>query len=86
MNRTRDYYRKQRARAIKRKKRIAKVYRGIRGYYPSDGYYSKRKVHCSCGMCRVRDHKGGHLLTLPEIFAMERMVSELKEWGEGSAS
>lgn len=82
MNRSRDYYRKVRSQAIKRKKFIAEKCKGIKGYYPDDGMYSKNKVHCSCGMCRVRDHKGGHLLTLSEIFAIERMADELKDWKE----
>lgn len=82
MNRSRDYYRKARARSIVRKKYIAEKCKGIKGYYPYDGMYSKNKVHCSCHMCRIRDHKGGHLITLPEIFAIERMADELKDWIE----
>lgn len=82
MNRTRDYHRKMRAKAIKRKKYIAEKCKGIPGYYPHDGMYSKNKVHCSCHMCREKDHNGRHLITLPEIFAIERMADELKALNE----
>lgn len=82
MERTRDYHRKMRAKAIKRKKYIAEKCKCIKEYYPFDGMYSKNKVHCSCGMCRIRDHRGRHLITLPEIFAIERMADELNAWVE----
>lgn len=58
MNRTRDYYREQRAKHIARKKRII---RGLNGYwgYEHEGELSKGKIHCSCWMCRRKsyDHK-----------------------------
>lgn len=58
MNRTRDYYRKQRAKHIARKKRII---RGLNGYwgYEHEGELAKGKIHCSCPWCRSKsyDHK-----------------------------
>ena len=58
MNRTRDYYRKQRAKHIARKKRII---RGLNGYwgYEHEGELAKGKIHCSCPWCRCKsyDHK-----------------------------
>ena len=58
MNRTRDYYRKQRAKHIARKKRII---RGLNGYwgYEHEGELAKGKIHCSCPWCRNKsyDHK-----------------------------
>ena len=50
MNRTRDYYRKQRAKHINRKKRIIHELIDYWGY-KHDGVLSKGKIHCSCWMC-----------------------------------
>ena len=49
-NRSRDYYRKVRAKEIKRKKAIRLMY-GDTSWYHHDGQYSKGKVHCSCPIC-----------------------------------
>ena len=68
MNRTRDYYRKMRAKHIKRKKAITSHYSGSDtfSYYSEDGMYSKNKIHCSCRMCREKDYNGRHILTIQE--------------------
>ena len=49
-NRDRAYYRKQRAKHIRRKKRICQKEYGW-DYYNHDGCYSKGKIHCSCPIC-----------------------------------
>lgn len=50
MNRTRDFYRKQRIKHINRKKRIIK---NLGFYYKTkfDGMLAKGKIHCSCYYC-----------------------------------
>lgn len=50
INRPRNYYRIQRIRHIKRKKRIVKSYNDY-WYYKYDGQYSKGKIHCDCPKC-----------------------------------
>ena len=62
MNRTRDYYRKQRAKHIARKQRMVKEWsmNGNCLYWVAPaGALSKGKIHCSCWMCRRKsyDHK-----------------------------
>ena len=68
MNRTRDYYRKMRAKHIKRKKRITSHYSGsdTYPYYKNDGSYSKNKIHCSCPLCSAKAYYGKRILTLQE--------------------
>ena len=69
MNRTRDYYRKMRAKHIKRKKRITSHYGAFRDgfpYYSHDGKYSKNKVHCSCPLCKEKAYYGKHMPTMQE--------------------
>lgn len=46
-NRSRGYYRKVRANAIRRKQRISKSYWHVK----APGVLSKGKIHCSCWMC-----------------------------------
>ena len=70
MSRTRDYTRKMRAKAIKRKKSIVhnwKWWGDNPSYYPHDGMYSKGKIHCSCRLCRGKDYNGRHIRTLQEL-------------------
>ena len=68
MNRSRDYYRKMRAKTIKRKKEIVSHWNGFEdGYYEHDGMYSKGKIHCSCRMCRSKDYNGNHIKTIQEL-------------------
>lgn len=52
-NRDRAYYRRQRAKHIRRKKRICQKEYGW-DYYDHDGCYSKGKIHCSCPMCSIK--------------------------------
>lgn len=76
-NRSRDYYRKMRAKHIRRKRRINdEVYHGS-WYYPHDGYYSKGKIHCSCPMCRGKDWRGRHIKTNQEIKSDKAMKEQL---------
>ena len=55
MNRSRDYYRKQRARVIRRKQ---KIIHGLNDYWHVEhaGMLSKGKIHCSCPMCRHKSY------------------------------
>lgn len=56
MNRTRDYYRKQRARHIHRKERIIHEGNDYWNYGNEPGRLSKSKIHCSCWMCRSKSY------------------------------
>ena len=60
MNRTRDYYRKQRRRAIERKTGILRKIGGEPLVYAwshdETGRFSKGKIHCSCPMCRMKSY------------------------------
>lgn len=71
MNRTRDYYRKMRAKHIKRKKAIIdNIWHWDEyGYtfYAHDGMYSKNKIHCSCPLCSARAYYGKHVKTMQEL-------------------
>ena len=74
MERTRAYRRSQRNRVIARKKRIAEdITRGRVGWYNIEGKYSKGKIHCSCWMCSGKDVMGRHVLTKPEIIAINEL-------------
>lgn len=74
MNRTRDYYRKQRARAIHRKKDLSSSYLEG-GYYQVDGKYSKNKIHCSCPLCK----QGTPISTIRKLTATKH---DLNLWNE----
>lgn len=79
MNRTRDYYRKMRAKHIKRKKRIVSHYATFRvldgfEYYNHDGKYSKGKIHCSCPMCKEKAYYGKHRPSIQERRHSEKIV------------
>ena len=58
MNRDKNYYRKMRAKHIRRKKTIAEKLYG-EGYYKCDGAYDKGKIHCSCPMCSRKTNNRG---------------------------
>ena len=79
--RDRAYLRKMRAKHIRRKKRITSHYPGSDRfpYYAFDGAYSKNKIHCSCRICRGKDYRGRHILTLQERRALERMKVDRQE-------
>lgn len=57
--RNRAYYRKMRAKHIRRKKAVCHNKYYIDSYYPHDGMYSKGKIHCSCMLCseKTRNNK-----------------------------
>lgn len=60
MNRNRNYYRKQRKRAIHRKAQIL-LKLGGKEYLSAwargaEGRFSKGKIHCSCWMCRRKSY------------------------------
>ena len=84
MNRTRDYYRKMRAKHIARKKNIIHNYWHWYSYgyeyYPYDGMYSKNKIHCSCPLCSERARNNGkHVKTMQEIksdISAQEQISE----------
>lgn len=46
-NRSREYYREVRAKAIARKRDISKDYWHVK----ADGVLDKGKIHCSCWLC-----------------------------------
>lgn len=75
MNRTRDYYRKERARHIARKEQIIiKVYHGEAwGEFvgPAHGRLSKGKIHCSCPMCAFSG------ITMSDKRKLDRMSWEM---------
>ena len=82
-NRSRDYYRKMRAKHIKRKKNIVSHWHGFEdGYYEHDGMYSKNKIHCSCRMCRSKDYNGKHVLTLKELKSLDMLKEELQLYND----
>lgn len=85
MNRSRDYYRKMRAKHIKRKKAIVHHWRWWRdnnySYYAHDGQYSKGKIHCSCPLCKEKArHNGRHVLTEKEMLSIMKMQEELNSY------
>ena len=84
MNRTRDYYRKMRAKHINRKKNIVhnwKWWGDNPEYYLHDGMYSKNKIHCSCPLCSEKSRNGGkHVKTIQEIksnISFKEILTEL---------
>ena len=83
MNRSRDYYRKMRAKHIKRKKTIVHSWKwwGDSEYYQHDGMYSKNKIHCSCSLCSEKARNGGkHVKTMQEIksdISFKEILTEL---------
>jgi hypothetical protein len=51
----RGYYREQRKKHIKRKKKIIHNLNDY-WYYKYDGSLNKGKIHCSCWMCRQKTY------------------------------
>lgn len=63
MNRDRNYYRKMRAKNIRRKKRLANSIYSNGWRYEYDGMYDKGKIHCSYPICsRKTNNKGKNRL------------------------
>ena len=90
-NRSRDYYRKMRAKHIRRKKNIVRHWKwwsdNNYNYYPHDGMYSKNKIHCSCPLCKEKArHNGKHILTEREIISIMKMYEQLKSYNETTYS
>lgn len=90
MNRTRDYYRKMRAKHIKRKKKITSHYPGSDTfpYYSDDGRYSKNKIHCSCPLCKEKAYYGKHMPTMQEKKhndSLESLVDDFYEEADDNA-
>lgn len=56
MKRSRAYYRHQRKRVIKRKKRIYLEYWKVESMNFPEGKLDKGKVHCGCLMCKYEKH------------------------------
>lgn len=56
----RGYYREQRNKHIRRKKRIIHM---LNDYwnYEHEGVLSKGKIHCSCGMCMGKTRNKGYV-------------------------
>lgn len=59
MNRDRSYYRKMRAKHIRRKKKLAENNFGSGWHFEYDGMYSKGKIHCSCPLCSAKTRNKG---------------------------
>lgn len=71
MNRSRDFYRKQRAKHISRKKRMIQEWSANCAYWiTEDGKLSKGKIHCSCWMCRSKSFDNKKANDLARIEAM----------------
>ena len=77
MKRDSAYYRRMRAKHIRRKKRIVTAV-CRHWWYPHDGMYSKNKIHCSCRMCRGKDCFGRHILTRQEQKSYDDIPDQLE--------
>lgn len=75
MNRSLNYYREQRRKHIKRKKRIIKDLNNY-WYYKHDGELSKGKIHCSCKLCRAKSRENGPKFS--DLRKLEAMKAEMK--------
>lgn len=73
-NRTRDYYRKQRAKHIKRKKRIIHEQNDY-WKYKFDGDLNKGKIHCSCWLCAF------HGMSMSDLRKFETIRQDLVDSG-----
>lgn len=74
--RNRAYYRKERAKHIRRKKRICERYGWA--YYEDDGRYSKGKIHCSCPLCAAKSKNGNWKHS--DLIKIERLKQQEKEY------
>lgn len=83
-NHTRDYYRKVRAKAITRKKRLDhKIYWADStsgAWYKHDGCYSKGKIHCSCDMCNAKTRFSGYKFS--DLVKHERDKAKVEEMSD----
>ena len=78
--RSRAYYRKQRAKHIRRKKNICLKEYGW-AYYEHEGSYSKGKIHCSCPLCTAKTkNKWGYNFKPSELKKIESLEEQEKEY------
>ena len=77
MKRDRGYLRRERAKHIKRRKRISKHY----WYVEHDGYLDKGKIHCSCPFCSAKTRNKGKRRQNAHGFspAINYKISDLKK-------
>ena len=80
MNKSRDYYRYQRKRAILHKYNIL---RGLWGTEEADkmyvkGYLSKGKIHCSCWMCRRKSYDELSHRDKKKLIAYKQAINDYK--------
>jgi hypothetical protein len=81
MNKNRAYYRHHRERVINRNSKLAKQFYGD-GYYKYPGQFSKGKIHCSCGMCRIKTRYNGW--SMSDRRKLERSIFLEQERGQDS--
>lgn len=90
-NRTRDYYRKARAKSIRYRKGVVRSFgfhpiwdeayeSGIPFFYKYSGQFSKGKIHCSCPLCRHQEPKHQDKRNL---LSMEQKLFDFAEDGMG---
>lgn len=78
--RSRAYYRKQRAKHIRRKKNICLKEYGW-AYYEHEGSYSKGKIHCSCPLCTAKTkNKWGYNFKPSELKKIKSLEEQEKEY------
>ena len=84
MNRGKGYLRRERAKHIKRRKRLSKHY----WYVEHDGMLSKGKIHCSCPCCSQKTKNKGHRRYDPKNYNRSinykhselKKIKEISEW------
>ena len=83
MNRTKEFYRIQRARHINRKVRIIKEQNDY-WHYKYKGELSKGKIHCSCWLCSGKYSVHGPKFR--DMRELSRCEEEIKELNNGNLS
>ena len=86
MRRDRGYLRRERAKHIRRRKKLSKHY----WYVEHDGYLDKGKIHCSCPDCsektrnkgRKRQRKGNYSRSINYKHSDLKKIREIDEWDE----
>ena len=94
MRRDRGYLRRERAKHIKRRKKISKHY----WYVEHDGYLDKGKIHCSCPICSAKtrnkgyrryNHRGNYNPSLnykhSDLLKIQSMEDEIKNYEKENA-
>lgn len=80
-NKTRDVYRYERNRAIRRKKQIIKKLNNY-FHYKYEGQLSKGKIHCSCPVCKYRWQYTPSHSDSKKILSLEQKEKEWQLLGE----